>query len=142
MKKLLALVMAVMMLLLLAACAKNPETPSTSAPSEESTAPTSESASEPTVEEDPYAGLNKDIYVDKEWTILNAKHEKEVTITMWIPNSATSTMGTAIQALADLSRGNRLVGIISHVAGLKERIDRQIIVTKERSGGSRVRIRE
>ena len=101
MKKLLALVMAVMMLLLLAACTKNPETPSTSAPSEESTAPTSESASEPTVEEDPYAGLNKDIYVDKEWTILNAKHEKEVTITMWIPNSATSTMGTAIQALAD-----------------------------------------
>ena len=97
MKKLLALVMAVMMLLLLAACTKNPETPSTSAPSEESTAPTSESASEPTVEEDPYAGLNKDIYVDKEWTILNAKHEKEVTITMWIPNSATSTMGTAFR---------------------------------------------
>ena len=108
MKKLLALVMAVMMLLLLAACTKNPETPSTSAPSEESTAPTSESASEPTVEEDPYAGLNKDIYVDKEWTILNAKHEKEVTITMWIPNSATSTMGTAIQALADRFNAEQL----------------------------------
>ena len=106
MKKLLTLVMAVMMILSLAACTKNPEPPSTSAPSEESTAPTSSPASEPaseptTVEKDPYEGLNKDIYVDQEWTILNAKHDKEVTITMWIPNSATSTMGTAIQALAD-----------------------------------------
>ena len=106
MKKLLALVMAVMMILSLAACTKNPETPSTSTPSKESTAPTSEPTSEPasepsTVEKDPYEGLNKDIYVDQEWTILNAKHDKEVTITMWIPNSATSTMGTAIQALAD-----------------------------------------
>ena len=47
----------------------------------------------------------------------------------------------AIQALADLTEGQRLVGIISHVAELKEKIDRQIIVTKERSGGSRVEVR-
>ena len=46
----------------------------------------------------------------------------------------------ALRALADLAEGNRLVGIISHVAELKERIDKQIIVTKERSGGSSVRI--
>lgn len=46
----------------------------------------------------------------------------------------------AIQALGSLSEGDRLVGIISHVAELKERIDRQIIVTKERSGGSQARI--
>ena len=46
----------------------------------------------------------------------------------------------AIETLAGLAGGNRLVGIISHVAELKERIDRQIIVTKEREGGSRVRI--
>lgn len=46
----------------------------------------------------------------------------------------------AIQTLAGLAGGNRLVGIISHVAELKERIDRQIVVTKEREGGSRVRI--
>ncbi len=46
----------------------------------------------------------------------------------------------AIQALADLSEGNRLVGIISHVAELKEKIDKQIVVTKDRAGGSRVEI--
>ena len=42
----------------------------------------------------------------------------------------------AIQALAGLAQGNRLVGIISHVAELKEKIDRQILVKKEKSGGS------
>ena len=44
----------------------------------------------------------------------------------------------AMQALSDLSSGNRLVGIISHVAELKERIDRQIVVTKDRTGGSSI----
>ena len=46
----------------------------------------------------------------------------------------------AIETLAGLAGGNRLVGIISHVAELKERIDRQIIVTKDREGGIRVRL--
>ena len=43
----------------------------------------------------------------------------------------------AYNTLAGLTEGNRLVGIISHVAELKERIDRQIVVTKDRAGGSR-----
>ncbi len=47
----------------------------------------------------------------------------------------------AIRTLAGLSEGNRLVGIISHVGELKEKIDRQILVTKEKSGGSQVEIR-
>ncbi len=46
----------------------------------------------------------------------------------------------AIRALSDLTEGNRLVGIISHVADLKEQIDAQIVVTKKKSGGSRVKI--
>ena len=46
----------------------------------------------------------------------------------------------ALRVLGDLSAGNRLVGVISHVAELKERIERQIIVKKDRSGGSRVEI--
>ncbi len=37
----------------------------------------------------------------KTWDSLTAKYDKAVEITMWIPNSATSTMGKAIQALAD-----------------------------------------
>lgn len=46
----------------------------------------------------------------------------------------------AIQVLAGLSEGNRLVGIISHVGELKERIEKQIVVKKDRTGGSRAEI--
>lgn len=41
-------------------------------------------------------------------------------------------LNQAMKALARLTEGNRLVGIISHVSELKERIDRKIIVTKSR----------
>ena len=50
------------------------------------------------------------------------------------------SLNQALRALSDLTEGNRLVGIISHVSELKERIDRQIIVTKERTGGSHARV--
>ncbi|MBO6210701.1 MAG: hypothetical protein J6N99_08420, partial [Schwartzia sp.] len=46
----------------------------------------------------------------------------------------------AMRALADLAEGHRLVGVISHVEALKERIDRKIVVTKAREQGSSVRI--
>ena len=46
----------------------------------------------------------------------------------------------AIQALASLTEGNRLVGIISHVKELKDRIDKQIVVKKERTSGSSITI--
>lgn len=46
----------------------------------------------------------------------------------------------AVNALAGLTQGNRLVGIISHVSELKNRIDKQIVVTKEKSGGSKAEI--
>ena len=46
----------------------------------------------------------------------------------------------ALMALDSLAQGNRLVGIISHVAELKERIEKQILVTKEKTGGSKIRI--
>ena len=46
----------------------------------------------------------------------------------------------AMAALAGLTEGHRLVGIISHVSELKERIDKQIIVRKDRAGGSHVTI--
>ena len=52
----------------------------------------------------------------------------------------SEALSKAYSTLASLTEGNRLVGIISHVAELKERIDRQIIVTKEKSGGSSARI--
>ena len=50
------------------------------------------------------------------------------------------SLAQAMRALIGLTEGDRLVGIISHVSELKDRIDRQIVVTKEKSGGSRAEI--
>ena len=46
----------------------------------------------------------------------------------------------AIASLQDLTEGNRLVGIISHVEELKTKIEKKIIVTKQTTGGSRCQI--
>ncbi|MBR6701533.1 MAG: SMC family ATPase, partial [Clostridia bacterium] len=46
-------------------------------------------------------------------------------------------LGQAMRALEGLTQGNRLVVIISHVDELKSRIDKQIVVTKDKSGGSK-----
>lgn len=51
------------------------------------------------------------------------------------------SLSQAIRALDDLSEGNRLVGIISHVAELKEKIERQIIVRKDKTGGSYITVK-
>ena len=51
------------------------------------------------------------------------------------------SLSQAMKALNSLAEGNRLVGIISHVAELKERIEKQIVVTKERTGGSKLTVR-
>ena len=48
----------------------------------------------------------------------------------------SEALSKAYQTLAGLTEGNRLVGIISHVSELKERIDRQIIVAKDPDGSS------
>ena len=44
----------------------------------------------------------------------------------------------AVQTLTDMAGGSRVIGIISHVAELRERIDKQIRVEKTTSG-SRIR---
>ena len=45
------------------------------------------------------------------------------------------SLNQAIQALNSLTGNSRMVGIISHVAELKDRIEKKIIVTKNRNGG-------
>ena len=50
------------------------------------------------------------------------------------------SLDQAMKALSGLADGNRLVGIISHVVDLKNRIDKQIVVEKEKSGGSKANI--
>ena len=47
----------------------------------------------------------------------------------------------AIRVLSGLTEGDRLVGIISHVGALKDRIDRQVVVRKARTGGSTIELR-
>ena len=51
-----------------------------------------------------------------------------------------NSLNQAMQALSSLVESNRLVGIISHVDELKRRIDKQIIVTKDETGCSNIRI--
>ena len=52
-------------------------------------------------------------------------------------------LNQAVNALHGLTEGRRLVGIISHVSELKDRIEKKIVVTKERNReeiGSRVEV--
>ena len=51
------------------------------------------------------------------------------------------SLNKAYHTLESLTDGNCLVGIISHVAELKERIEKQIVVTKSKTGGSQAEIR-
>ncbi|WP_312354516.1 SMC family ATPase [Aminipila sp.] len=46
-------------------------------------------------------------------------------------------LSQAIRALKGLTEGNKLIGIISHVSELKEKIDKHILVKKDKAGGSR-----
>ena len=53
------------------------------------------------------------------------------------------SLNQAMRALHGLSDGKRMVGIISHVAELKERIENKIVIRKKRSSvelGSQVEI--
>ena len=53
---------------------------------------------------------------------------------------SSDVLKTAVDTLTSVSSGNKLVGIISHVEELRQRIDRQVVVSKTKSGGSSVSI--
>ena len=50
------------------------------------------------------------------------------------------TLQAAMRVLQELTQGNRQIGIISHVAELREQIAQQIIVTKDAQGISTARL--
>ena len=52
----------------------------------------------------------------------------------------SESLDMAYRALAGITEGNKLVGIISHVSELKDKIDKQVVVTKDKTGGSKVKI--
>ena len=51
-----------------------------------------------------------------------------------------ASLSQAMNALASLASSNKLIGIISHVGELKQKIDKQIIVKKDKTGGSKAEI--
>ena len=50
------------------------------------------------------------------------------------------SLDMAFKALSDLTNGNKLIGIISHVDALKNMVDNQIVVTKSKSDGSSAKL--
>ena len=52
---------------------------------------------------------------------------------LWFGSLDEDALEQALKALLQLTEGNRLVGIISHVSELKDQIDKKIIVTKHRT---------
>ncbi len=50
------------------------------------------------------------------------------------------SLKSAVDVLCGLSEGNCLIGIISHIAELKERFDRQIVISKDKCNGSVAKI--
>lgn len=50
------------------------------------------------------------------------------------------SLDKAVKTLSSLAEDNRLVGIITHIPELKEKLDKQIIVRKDKSSGSTVEI--
>lgn len=52
----------------------------------------------------------------------------------------SESLSQAIKVLTSLTQGNKLIGIISHVGELKERIDKQIQITKQNERGSMAKI--
>jgi len=50
------------------------------------------------------------------------------------------SLSSAMKALVSLAESDRLVGVISHVSELKQKIDKQIVVSKDKTGGSRAKI--
>ncbi|HBR01776.1 MAG TPA: hypothetical protein DEB10_01790 [Ruminococcaceae bacterium] len=94
--KLITVLLVLTMMFTLAACGKGSDpavaSPTGNEPSGTATATPDGSAQ----------SVDKDLYPsDKRWEILEVKNAEPVNITMWIPNSATSTMGAAIGELAD-----------------------------------------
>ena len=84
-------------------------------------------------------GLGADDYIPKPFSmaVLGAK------LTALIRRSRggdEELLRVAIGTLKSLSENRRLVGVISHVQELRERIDRKIIVSKGADGSSRARI--
>lgn len=71
--------------------------------SDQTTFPTTVATTVPTTETTVTTEeVDLDLFPDQEWVMLSNDHEDAVEITMWIPNSSTSSMGMTITELVNL----------------------------------------
>ena len=95
-KKLVSLTLCVFVALGAVACGSAPASGPEPSPSASGSTSESQATSEVEGEKD-----ENGMYPDQAWEQLTAQYEAPVAITLWVPNSATSTMGAGIQMLAD-----------------------------------------
>ena len=110
-RKIITTLLALTMLLALAACGSFIGVDAEKSPAE-TTAAAVVNEGEPPAEtngkEPPSEWVDGELYPsDKAWEILNAKNTEQVNITIWIPNSATSSMGVSIGELAEKYNGEQ-----------------------------------
>lgn len=100
-RKTITLLMVLAMLFALVACGSRDETSAEKTGNDPSNTVQEEKSTEEKTENGVSGLVDKELYpADKAWEILKAKNTEQVNITIWIPNSATSTMGVAIGELA------------------------------------------
>ena len=100
-KKLVSLTLCVFVALGAVACGSAPASGPEPSPSASGSTSESQATSEVEGEKD-----ENGMYPDQAWEQLTAQYEAPVAITLWVPNSATSTMGAGIQMLADEFKTN------------------------------------
>ena len=77
-----------------------------------------------------------DFETDKAYIIVNLDQtcKQQQVNEGWFGSLDEDALNQAVKALGNLAEGKKLVGIISHVSELKDRIDKKIVITKNRSG--------
>lgn len=95
-QKLVSLTLCVFVALGAVACGSAPASGPEPSPSASGSTSESQATSEVEGKKD-----ENGMYPDQAWEQLTAQYEAPVAITLWVPNSATSTMGAGIQMLAD-----------------------------------------
>ena len=117
--------------------AEEPAAPEEAEPAAEE----AESPEEATPVEEPAALPEEEILVEEELPAEEesfSETEDDVFVDEGFGSLDDHAINNALEALKDLSGSDKIIGIISHVKELQERIDNQIVISKDASGASRI----